>query len=118
MSDLLKHLDRIEALAAKASPGPWFAISDLPSYTVGNRAKDIIATRNSLYRAPHVGRQNYGCAENDAAFIAALDPETVQALVAVVRAAEENRRCVGMNHDGALFRALAALERAFGEQGR
>lgn len=84
-------LDDLLAKAKAATPGPWCAVSDLPSWAVAAMdGRDPITTKNRVYRRPD--RVNGGCDERDAAFIAAANPTTMIALVERVREAERSAR--------------------------
>ena len=97
-------LDQLKELAAKATPGPWTAVSDLPSFGVAaeHPHPDPIATVNRAYRAPH--RKNLGCWENDARFIAAFNPQVALALLANTVALHELLSNVSLDWYAAQFR--------------
>ena len=79
--------DRLEALAAKATPGPWH-----------DEGVDDYDERNGAWRRINVWTQDSCVAEGEdcadgvalacAAYLAALDPETVHRLIAAARAGE------------------------------
>lgn len=71
-------LDQLAALAAAATPGPWVQID-------GTTTVDSMDGDDRWPLADALGNAA------DAAYIAAADPATVQALVAVVRAAQAYR---------------------------
>src|SRR3990167_8405822 len=68
--------DRIEALAEKATPGPWQHDTDAEWNVLALHTADehTIVTTSGLYA--------------DARFLAALDPPTVRRLIAAARAGE------------------------------
>jgi hypothetical protein len=68
----------LRKLAEKATPGPWTPVSDLPDWGVsgsGNGNADPVVTLNRKYRAPW--RQNLGCSQIDAEYIAACSPDNI-----------------------------------------
>ena len=74
------NLDALEALAKAATPGPWNWHYSNGSIIVDGPESDKVATI-------HVGMDNQP-AEHKARFIAAANPETVLALIALVRELE------------------------------
>src|SRR3990167_4698406 len=87
-------LDRLEANAEKATPGPWYQVDDGGSvsadgYDIGAGGPDAMDGPHIAYMEPlDEGRDN-------ARYLAALDPATLLALVAVARAAEALRAAQG-----------------------
>jgi hypothetical protein len=73
----MTRLDELERLARAATPGPWSAESQFRvKHRRGYRAWDDVAQTMT---------------SDDSAYIAALSPEVVLALIDVVRAADEMR---------------------------
>lgn len=124
-------IDRLEALASEATPGPWFAadwsLDDGPDLTTieahepegplapgqssiwpdGIRCIKVAETKNGVSPLP------------DAAYIAAADPSTVLRLIAALRKADEllsHLERIGMTREeeplmAALRQALAEVEK-------
>ncbi len=98
MTDL--ELENLSKLAKAATPGPWEPNEDgkrctlLPNFNI-----------EACERATHDGDPVQIC-ENlkgkNAAFISAANPETVQALIALVR--EKDARIAGLTYDWRLMR--------------
>lgn len=144
MASLSDYLDRLAALAAKATPGErrWYGntsakhvylatvqrgrefIMRFVRWGMGSaqpqfRHRDLMVSLSALpaeigpqYEVDY-RRDFVGIAHPDAAIIAACDPETVAALVAVAKAAEAVTCCMGCGGDcgerPALFAALFTL---------
>lgn len=95
--------DRLEALAAKATPGPWISTYETDDPPVGAlMGESVIETRapgiSDLERMV-VGTTYYdgtrpACCAEDARYLAALDPETVRRLIAAARAGEALAKAV------------------------
>jgi hypothetical protein len=76
--ELAAAADKLDALASKATEGPWRDMS------MGSEGSTIHAGGNTVSTARRVGR----CGEYaDAAYIAAMDPLVGKALAAVLREA-------------------------------
>ena len=85
----MTDLDRLDALAAAATPGPWFSHPhDIPGEPVP-WSSSVFFTGGRIDRTPRilVARAEY----SDAAFIAACDPATIRYLVAAARERDELR---------------------------
>lgn len=90
----LALLDRLDALAATATPGPWIqgSAKDADQHEVF-RAGSAARTACDRYDPDNMILGNYEWEQGgavrveDAAYLAALDPATVAALVSVARAA-------------------------------
>lgn len=79
-------LDRLEELASKATPGPWCVDNLAKVRSRLDGGKGLIANvSDGHYTLP---REVEGCLGN-ADFIAALDPQTVLALIERLRRAEK-----------------------------
>ena len=82
----MTDLDKLDALAAAATPGPWTAFID--DYGDGDRPGTMFIT------ADPQGAQHYlatGMSSHDAAFIVACDPATIRDLVAAAQERDELR---------------------------
>ncbi len=77
-------LDRLEALAEKATPGPWRRSG--PDVDMGGRDRWVICG-HSFDRSTNKAETEQD--ERDAAYLQALSPEVVRALVSRVREAEK-----------------------------
>ncbi len=75
-------LDRLEALAAKATPGPWRSGEPEPWAILRDNGED---------EALHVGSLSLYA---DARYLAALDPGAVRRLIAAARAGEAIARAM------------------------
>jgi predicted ArsR family transcriptional regulator len=75
------NLDELGRLAQAATPGPWEA----SEHQDGDWGVSVTDDQGELYVAVHQARPGARFMA-DAAFIASCNPETVRALVAVVRA--------------------------------
>lgn len=81
-------MDKLEAIAKAATPGPWEAFTDCPGeccwlIRTVERESDITYP-GDLIAAPEMSQE-------DAAYMATFCPERVLALLAVVRAAKNTR---------------------------
>ena len=95
---------RLEALAAKATPGPWISTYETDDPPVGAlMGESVIETRapgiSDLERMV-VGTTYYdgtrpACCAEDARYLAALYPETVRRLIAAARAGDALARLLG-----------------------
>ena len=74
-------LDRLAALAEKATPGPWKSAHS-PRRSIVDRPLRADATQ---VIAECVGWKDKSVNQRDAAYIAAASPDVVRALVALVR---------------------------------
>ena len=98
--------DRLEALAAKATPGPWISTYETDDPPVGAlMGESVIETRapgiSDLERMV-VGTTYYdgtrpACCAEDARYLAALDPETVRRLIAAARAGDALAEAIDRN---------------------
>lgn len=78
------ELDRLEELAAAATPGPWRTFDDSAVIAAGD-ADTLVATGLSD-AGPTFNADVYGLNwRDDAAFIAACDPDTIRRLIADAR---------------------------------
>lgn len=84
-----ERLDRLDALAGAATPGPWVA----QSYDDGSSGNHpwYIDTHAYADGPEPVVAPTYPLGAADAAFIAACDPATIRELVAAVRERDELR---------------------------
>jgi hypothetical protein len=89
-------LDRLEQLAADATPGPWFS----------ENHGDITEIRNVGMRVAWSSSKQ----EGDLAFIAACDPAIVAALVRAVKAAERHAQICDDESPGAWDTLLSLRE--------
>ena len=78
-------LDRLERAADGATPGPWEAVmsDEPPNMNVYGAGEDEVGPDLDYVNGP------------DATFISLCDPDTIKALVRVVRALDELKRTVG-----------------------
>lgn len=96
----LPDLDKLEALAKAATPGPWAWASDwdraavystthqVPRYKADPICKRVVCTGNQNNDG-RFGQENWSGSDwNDAKFIAAANPAAVLALIAAVRRAQ------------------------------
>ncbi len=99
-------LTELNTLAEAASPSPWRL--DTRYY---HDVRD--ANSNTLFSGDDDG-SGWPSRKEDAAFIAACDPNTVRALVEVARAAEAmSEAATGRCHDDqGMWNALVGLDRA------
>lgn len=123
---------RLEALAAKATPGPWISTYETDDPPVGAlMGESVIETRapgiSDLERMV-VGTTYYdgtrpACCAEDARYLAALDPATVLRLCAAVEAAGRLAEVLEERNEGRgdirrTAAALAAWESLAGEPGK
>ncbi len=106
-------LDELERLAKQATPGPWSTTEDC--WIDSNTGRCVAKTTGNVdtYTGTYQGDAN------NAAFIAAVDPATVLALVAAVRAADDLLHEVAVppsvpDPTGHVARAARALATALG----
>ena len=99
----------LRELAAKATPGPW----TVDPYIVGEDAVfgGAVMAHGGTYAVTDAGGEGLSpaCSVEDAAYIAALNPSTLNLLLDVVEAAEDVSRQASPKRDAALRSALAAL---------
>ena len=97
------NLNTLEMLARSATPGIWEVGGNTYSDWINAPSDCIIAVdaETGLYRKP---------SENDFAFMAAANPDTVLALLRVVRAAKRNHDLVTLENWTALHNALKEIE--------
>ena len=74
----------LQEFAAKATPGPWV---DVPAEKESIHPAAVIDSRNSVLLW-WAFRQGNGQPDRDVAYIAAANPQTIQRLLATLRAAE------------------------------
>lgn len=98
MTDIIELCNELDALAEKATLGPWFMhdftspeVNDNPGCDGVTVSCDHPATITLAYMARAL-TGTLDEARNNANLIAALDPSTVKRLTAVVRAAVELKR--------------------------
>jgi hypothetical protein len=105
------NLDELEKLARAATPGPW--TSDVWIETDGNgwRATGPHHEAEAHDHGSEPGSPDEQAAQADARFIAACDPTTVLALLAVAKAAREIIEHLTA-HGATEVRALVQLEKA------
>jgi len=86
------YADECLERAEKATEGPWFLVSDLPTYGVAAHPhlNDPVITKNRLYRVPT--RTNFGCSEEDAEFIAHAREDVPELARRLKMACEQLRR--------------------------
>lgn len=93
----MKNLDELVELAKKATPGKWWI--DSHGHTMvafSGEAGDVevvFATDNNMgptIRHDDTGNLSHWRNDNDATFIAAANPETVLALIARIKALDED----------------------------
>lgn len=106
-------LERLRALAEKATPGPWKI--DPACRPVGGDYWGIIWNGPTVVcctgKYTHVRCHNY---EGDTAYIAACSPEVVAAFVDLAVAADQTVNAPDVTGPGVLRDALAALRGALG----
>jgi hypothetical protein len=79
----MPDLDELQRLAEGATPGPWEAYTDCPGeccWLIRQPEQDEAFTEGVTW--PETGKE-------DAAYIAAMSPDTAKKLIAVARAAEK-----------------------------
>jgi hypothetical protein len=98
------NLEELEKLARAATPGPW-KWND----TERDNYEQLSAGRNAVLFAAPCGYENsyVVIADADAAYLAALSPTTVLALLAVAKAAREWRALQRGQHTSGPQHALA-----------
>lgn len=88
-----KGLDDLEALAKAATPGPWTVLRESHGYPDDGQLYVVPSTPNDSVDCVAVVGAEPG-ATADAAYIAALDPQTVLALIEQARLGEALLRAV------------------------
>jgi len=76
------NLTKLHALAEAATPGPWLLVAEDQVHTAGP-----ICHESNLFAGWDDGSA-WAKRNEDAALIAACDPETVKAMIEVIRAAQ------------------------------
>ena len=76
-------LDQIEQAASQATPGPWDVIDTTDILALGGTEEATVIAATHFWQFPPTTKRSV----NDAEHIANCDPQTVLALVRVVRAA-------------------------------
>ena len=109
----LPDLEKLEALARAATPGPWsWWTSNSTLRLTGADGRD----GGVLYGYARQGGGDVNCAPNDQAFTASANPAVVLALIAVARRSQRENADLRFNI-GELMKALAPSHTTNKEKG-
>ena len=120
----IEELDKLEALAKAATPGPWTAQKARSVIHVGGFSKvcEISTSANHVYEDyPGAKKEFIEKQEHNAAYLEAANPATILALIERVRELESILSAsfgalIRDGHDETIRRAMTALNASNKEQ--